>query len=178
MSTLPLFGPTPIATKEGTLNPAVDACFTCTPPYLHPREWIPNPNSERNRTLVLCFDGTGDSFDQDVSRSSDHSYLRSCLELNAISTELQRRAVPRDAQERRSYKAARLLSGDVLSSPRTIPSVLIGFCQAGIGTYTSNVLKTPIVESASKLLDEMVAWNMSEHIKGLSFSSSRPAAST
>ena len=42
------------------------------------------------------------------------------------------------------------------------------FRQAGIGTYTSNVLKTPIVESISKLLDEMVAWNLDEHIKGLS----------
>ena len=44
-------------------------CFACNPPYKHPREWKPDPDSpERHgRTLVLCFDGTGDSFDQDVS---------------------------------------------------------------------------------------------------------------
>ena len=46
------------------------------------------------------------------------------------------------------------------------------FCyyyQAGIGTYTGSVLKTPILEDASKVLDEMVAWNLPDHIKGLSF---------
>ena len=40
--------------------------------------------------------------------------------------------------------------------------------QAGIGTYTgNNVLGTPIVQAASELLDQMIAWNLPEHIKGL-----------
>ena len=46
-----------------------------------------------------------------------------------------------------------------------IPSSRL-FLQAGIGTYTSDVIKTPVVESVSKLLDEMIAWNLAEHIKG------------
>ena len=46
--------------------------------------------------------------------------------------------------------------------------VLTQFRQAGIGTYTSNVLKTQIIETTSKLVDAMIAWNMPEHIKGLS----------
>ena len=42
------------------------------------------------------------------------------------------------------------------------------FLQAGIGTYTgNNVLGTPIVQATSKLLDQMIAWNLPEHIKGL-----------
>ena len=42
------------------------------------------------------------------------------------------------------------------------------FRQAGIGTYTgNNVLGTPIVQATSKLLDQMIAWNLPEHIKGL-----------
>ena len=33
-----------------------------------PRNWVPDPADEpgRPRTLVLCFDGTGDQFDDDV----------------------------------------------------------------------------------------------------------------
>ena len=44
----------------------------------HSRKWIPDPaakwsdpnhplQTKRPRTLVLCFDGTGDQFDDDVS---------------------------------------------------------------------------------------------------------------
>ena len=29
--------------------------------------WIPANHSNRSRTLILCFDGTGDKFDMDVS---------------------------------------------------------------------------------------------------------------
>jgi len=49
------------------------------------------------------------------------------------------------------------------------PIVLICPLQAGIGTYTSSVLKTPIIEGMSKVLDEMLAYNLPDHIKGLSF---------
>ncbi|KAF9645435.1 hypothetical protein BDM02DRAFT_3101283 [Thelephora ganbajun] len=126
MSTIPLLGPTPISVGGGTLNPDVNACFTCTPPYEHLREWKPDPdNPDRQRTLVLCFDGTGDSFDQDNS--------------NVVQF------------------LAMLKKDD--------PTKQLVYYQAGIGTYTSNVLKTPIVENVSKLLDEMIAWNLAEHIK-------------
>jgi hypothetical protein len=61
-------GAAPISVGGDTLHPNANACFTCTPPYQHAREWQPDPNTpDRGRTLVLCFDGTGDSFDQDVS---------------------------------------------------------------------------------------------------------------
>ena len=70
MANYPLLGPTPIPIGDDTLHPHGTACFTCTPPYGHPREWEPRPATPgRKRTLVLCFDGTGDSFDQDVSNS-------------------------------------------------------------------------------------------------------------
>ena len=38
--------------------------------------------------------------------------------------------------------------------------------QAGIGTYTSNVLKAPIIESMSKVLDAMIAYDLPDHVKG------------
>lgn len=111
---MPLLGPAPVAAGGDTLNPEVNACFTCTPPYQHARQWKPDPDTPgRPRTLVLCFDGTGDSFDQDVSGLFLlPGSLVSCSILNAAFTELQRRPVLGDVEEGRSYKAARLLSGD------------------------------------------------------------------
>jgi len=73
MFNLPLPGPTsdPMISADGSTrypNPG-KTCFSCTPPDLHSREWKPDPDSpSRERTLVLCFDGTGDSFDEDVSQ--------------------------------------------------------------------------------------------------------------
>ena len=50
-----------------------------------------------------------------------------------------------------------------------VKSAVLTYCrQAGIGTYTSNVIQTPIIAGMSKLVDSMIAWNMPEHIKGLS----------
>jgi Uncharacterized alpha/beta hydrolase domain (DUF2235) len=60
----------PESTSTSKISPHPNACFSCTPPYEHAREWIPNPedkNLHPAKTLILCFDGTGDSFDEDVS---------------------------------------------------------------------------------------------------------------
>ena len=54
-------------------------------------------------------------------------------------------------------------------SSRGGSSVLMYSGQAGIGTYTSSVFKTPILESVTKLRDKMVARNLGDHVKGLSF---------
>lgn len=68
MSTLSVRAPGPITLGGSTVYPDTNSCFVCTPPYGHSREWLPNPDTPgRARTLVVCFDGTGDSFDQDVS---------------------------------------------------------------------------------------------------------------
>ena len=45
-------------------------------------------------------------------------------------------------------------------------AVLTWFRQAGVGTYTSDVLRMPIIEGTSKFVDAVIAWNMPEHIKG------------
>jgi hypothetical protein len=89
-------GPVAIETDNGLLGPAIDACFTCRPPFQHKREWISdpkitghgntdpktaNPKRSRGRTLVLCFDGTGDSFDEDVSQFFSPSHPVSRQEL-------------------------------------------------------------------------------------------------
>ena len=60
----------------------------------------------------------------------------------------------------------------VISLSSSVQSVLIYFRQAGIGTYTSNVVKTPAIEAMTKLRDKMVAQSLSDHIKGISFSCS------
>ena len=67
--------------KGSISNPDGEACFTCAPPYQHSREWIPDPNGSKDRRLVLCFDGTGDSFDEDVSQFSSSAYSGSRLGL-------------------------------------------------------------------------------------------------
>ena len=85
-----------------------------------------------------------------------------------VSAELQRRTVLSDAEERRPHRTARLLPGEYPQPTRG--SALFTFLdQAGIGTYTSSVLKTPIIESVTKLRDKMVARNLGDHVKGLSF---------
>lgn len=95
MSTTPLLGPAPITVGESIFDPKPGKCFACTPPYKHDRVWIPDTTE---RTLVLCFDGTGDSFDHDVSRPSS---LGPGLQLNAASTEFQCRAILGNVEEGR-----------------------------------------------------------------------------
>lgn len=46
------------------------------------------------------------------------------------------------------------------------PTKQLVYYQAGIGTYTgNNVLGTPFVQGMSKLLDQMIAWNLPAHIQ-------------
>jgi hypothetical protein len=73
------------------------------------KKWIPSPDAEwkdpkhpeqraRPRTLVLCFDGTGDQFDDDVSNVSLLSF--SSLTRPRRDVELERRAIPCSIEER------------------------------------------------------------------------------
>jgi len=61
--------PTVTSKEDIQYSSPEEAYFTCDPPYKHLREWEAGPDGpeRRGRTLVLCFDGTGDSFDEDVS---------------------------------------------------------------------------------------------------------------
>ncbi|KAM5539909.1 hypothetical protein V8D89_006412 [Ganoderma adspersum] len=86
------------------------------PPY--------NAGAPVPRTLVLCFDGTGDEFDSDNS--------------NVV-------------------KFFSLLERDDLSKQMV-------YYQAGIGTYTSPQLVTPVGQAISKILDKMFAWNLNAHV--------------
>jgi hypothetical protein len=106
VSLIPLPTQAAIETEDGLFGPAVDACFVCKHLPQHKREWISdpkiadhgntdakttdlkaaNPKCPRGRTLVLCFDGTGDSFDADVGQFSNRSYPGSRLELITCDT--------------------------------------------------------------------------------------------
>ncbi|KAJ3507654.1 hypothetical protein NLJ89_g6184 [Agrocybe chaxingu] len=96
------------------IGAAVDPLPDCIPPE-HP-----------HRTLVLCFDGTGDQFDSDNSNVVEFfSMLK-----------------------------------------KEDPSRQLVYYQAGIGTYTTPEIATPTFAKFSKLMDEMIAWNLDAHIMG------------
>ncbi|KIM49864.1 hypothetical protein M413DRAFT_438988 [Hebeloma cylindrosporum] len=78
------------------------------------------------RTLVLCFDGTGDQFDADNSNIVEFFSM--------------------------------LKKDD--------PGKQLVYYQAGIGTYTTPQIATPLASKISKNLDMAVAWNLDAHIMG------------
>ena len=94
------------------------------------------------------------------------------MKLKAVPAEFKHPAVLGNAEERRPYTAGCLLPGSLCQHSKS--DVLIWFGQAGIGTYTSSVLKTPILESISKTLDLMFASDIGNHIQGLSVSPQVP----
>jgi uncharacterized protein (DUF2235 family) len=82
------------------------------------------PPEHDARTLVLCFDGTGDQFDAD---NSNIVQLFSMLKKDDRSKQMV-------------------------------------YYQAGIGTYESPQIATPLLAKVSKVLDEMIAWNLDAHL--------------
>ncbi|KAI0640163.1 hypothetical protein C8Q77DRAFT_1226397 [Trametes polyzona] len=78
------------------------------------------------RTLVLCFDGTGDQFNTDNS--------------NVIAFFSMLKKDDRNEQ--------------------------MVYYQSGIGTYTSPQAVSPLKAKIDRLLDEMIAWNLSSHVQG------------
>ena len=164
MPVTPLLGPAPIRAGESILDPKPDRSFASVPIYDHEREWIPKITTGRN--LVLCFDGTGGSFNEDVSQPS---HPGSRPRLDAAFLELQRRAILGDAEEGRSRKTARLLSGDFPQSTCKVYHPSPGFRQAGIGTYSVSAVKIPFIATVSRILDYMFASSLPDHVKGLSF---------
>ncbi|GJE97838.1 DUF2235 domain-containing protein [Phanerochaete sordida] len=84
------------------------------------------PPNHPVRTLVLCFDGTGDQFDAD---NSNVVQLFSMLKKD-------------DRRQQMVYY------------------------QAGIGTYVTPQVATPLAAKISKTLDEAIAWNLHAHVMG------------
>ncbi|KAF9477867.1 hypothetical protein BDN70DRAFT_913930 [Pholiota conissans] len=82
------------------------------------------PQGHPARTLVLCFDGTGDQFDSDNSN------------IVALFTMLKKD----DSDKQMVYY------------------------QAGIGTYVTPQVATPMAAKFSKTLDEAIAWNLHSHL--------------
>ncbi|KAF8630983.1 hypothetical protein AX15_002693 [Amanita polypyramis BW_CC] len=101
--------------REATFSP------NSLPPYI-PYELTPSSS----KTLVLCFDGTGDQFDADNS--------------NIVQF------------------VSMLKKDDKMKQ--------MVYYQAGVGTYTSPAVATPFMSKVSKLLDEMLAWNINAHVMG------------
>ena len=74
MSASPLPSPAPEPVGKSASVHILNKCFACDSSVEHERAWIPK-DGPKERTLILCFDGTKDSFDQDVSQLSNPSYL-------------------------------------------------------------------------------------------------------
>ncbi|TFK86941.1 hypothetical protein K466DRAFT_491820 [Polyporus arcularius HHB13444] len=84
------------------------------------------PPSHPARTLVLCFDGTGDQF------SAENSNVVTFFSL-----------LKKDS-----------------------PKEQMVYYQPGIGTYISTTNVTGLKSKVDKVLDEMLAWNLSNHVMG------------
>ncbi|KAK7034622.1 hypothetical protein VNI00_012263 [Paramarasmius palmivorus] len=82
------------------------------------------PPEHWGRTLVLCFDGTGDQFDEDNSNIVEFFRL-----------------LKKDDRKKQMV-----------------------YYQAGIGTYTSPTMVTPMAARVSKTLDAAIAWNLHSHV--------------
>jgi hypothetical protein len=78
------------------------------------------PSNHSNRTIILCFDGTGDQFDEDVRIIIFKGYAPSLLVL--IFQELQYRSVLLHAEEGQQIRADGLLPGTPvdLGNPRQL----------------------------------------------------------
>ena len=124
------------------------------------------PKKHNNRTLVLCFDGTGDKFDADVRKPPinimlsyhHHPHFR-------VMIELERRAVHIPAKEGQQARTDGLLSGTSIGTPVWHDTDILRR-KAGIGTYVAKHgpgFFTPVVKKMSKVLDEAVAWNLASH---------------
>ncbi|KAF5348457.1 hypothetical protein D9756_009559 [Leucocoprinus leucothites] len=109
------------------------------PPFGTIATGIPNvtvPAKHENRTLVLCFDGTG-----------DHGF-------NFDHKKLNRRLGHQNSNIVELFSILR----------KDDPEKQLVYYQAGIGTYTVPQIATPLFAKISKTLDEMVAWNLDAHI--------------
>lgn len=84
-------------------HPAAARTLTQSPTSSSPTRWDREviPETHNNRTLVLCFDGTGDKFDEDVRKPTTpfHHYHQP---RSRVTIELERRPVyitPKEGQE-------------------------------------------------------------------------------
>ncbi|KAI8981357.1 hypothetical protein BD414DRAFT_443685 [Trametes punicea] len=106
------------------LRPTTPTSVHSSSSELGDNDIIPPPDPSAPRTLVLCFDGTGDQFDTDTS--------------NVV-------------------KFFSLLKKDDRREQMV-------YYQSGIGTYTTPQVTTAVGQFISKILDEMVAWNLDAHV--------------
>lgn len=72
-------GDTVYDVSDTSQSPKIAAAIAGTSWSEKSRIWIPSPNIKRARTLILCFDGTGDEFDSDV---------RSFIHRNELATDI------------------------------------------------------------------------------------------
>jgi hypothetical protein len=137
------------------------------PPH---KDWIyalekPDMALRKNRTLVVCFDGTGDSFDNDNSNVVQFvSMLRK--DDHGVNTSGKPHL---DTEDHGGVNLPVLLCISLVNSTSRLQQMV--YYQPGIGTYTSPLLTTaPFINSVAKTLDEMFAWNLGVHVtEGYSF---------
>jgi len=81
------------------------------PETVREAQWTDNvvPPIHKNRTLIVCFDGTGDKFDNDVSLTC---FRPRRAKASDGLPEFQRRSIHLDVEEGQQARANGVLSGD------------------------------------------------------------------
>jgi hypothetical protein len=108
------------------------------------RQWMPRPDDPHrhpSRTLILCFDGTGDQFDNDVRVQ--------CLSSPTVRSAFY-------------FKNSNIVQLVALLK-KDDPSRQMVYYQPGIGTYTN---AGPGFRALSKVMDLMLAWSLDKHVRG------------
>jgi uncharacterized protein (DUF2235 family) len=118
------------------------------------------PPTHPARTLVLCFDGTGDSFDADV-----RGYLHGQRSVTQLVFQ-NSNVVQFFSMLKKDDRAQQMVYYQVRVAAEHIRVRLMTESQAGIGTYTTPEIATPGMAKLSKTLDMMIAWNLDAHVMG------------
>ncbi|KAL4070342.1 hypothetical protein J3A83DRAFT_3177895 [Scleroderma citrinum] len=106
---------------------------------------IPSSSDQQRRTLVLCFDGTGDQFD---NNNSNIVKFFSALKKD-------------DPSHQMVYYQVR---SAIL--PLDFPSLTVGTIKSGIGTYTIPQLVSPFWSKVTKTVDMMIGNHLDAHVMG------------
>ncbi|KAI0673866.1 hypothetical protein C8Q78DRAFT_1076827 [Trametes maxima] len=144
------------ASANSHLRPTTPTSVHSSSSELGDADIIPPYDPAAPRTLVLCFDGTGDQFDSDNSN---------VVKFFSLLKKDDRREQMVYYQVSGATTLPLMVIDRGYSSGSRVCFPTAALCtQAGIGTYTTPQVSTALGQAVSKILDEAVAWNLDAHV--------------